>query len=376
MNKNSRILHITYDLRDRLKRDKTTAVKNLIDISNDIGQAKIIDLVRVPYIHEEKLEFYSDNHVAINSFGFPFGIFLIKTLERVLNHINHIQQQKQFELKNINLVHAHKLTYEGYIGYKIAKEYSIPLAITLRQTDSRVIKNKPHLLKLYKEILSYSSVIFYLNPFSVVDLKSKVGIKFFDTYIKNKLQLLPNIINWEISTNNESQFNPFELLTILRMNKESVHRKNLKRLLVALSQIKEQKIILNIIGDGDFRYRVESWVNKYELKNRVNFLGQIPNSKIQSYLAKSGSFVLPSLSESFGMVYAESLISGTPILYSKNRLGFDGFFEGVGPAVDAISIDSIKDGILDIVKNNRLYRERINQLNSEKCFRNIFKTIY
>lgn len=369
------ILHITYDLRDRLHREKTTAVKNLIDISKNYGTAIVIDLVRVPLFNEEKIEWVSENHLQINSFGLPYGIFLKQSLDRVLNHIENSIRSGKINLSNINMIHAHKLTFEGYIGYKIAKKYSLPLILTLRQTDSRVIKNKHNLLSLYKDILQYSSVIFYLNPFSILDLKSKVGVKFYESFIQEKLYLLPNIIDLNAEINTENQFNPYELLTILRMNKESVHRKNIKRLLIALSQLKEEKITLNIIGDGDYRYKVESWINKYGLKNSVNFLGQIPNSKIKLYFAKSGAFVLPSLSESFGMVYAESLICGIPILYSKNRLGFDGFFDGVGAAVEALSVNSIKQGIKDIISNNHLYRARISQLNKESAFK-IFSKSY
>jgi hypothetical protein len=369
------ILHITYDLRDRLNKDKTTAVKNLIDISNTSGNAIVIDLVRVPLFSEEKIERVSENHLQINSFGLPYGIFLKKSLDRVLNHINNSIRSGKINLSNINLVHAHKLTFEGYIGYKIAKEYSLPLILTLRQTDSRVIKNKPNLLSLYKDILQYSSIIFYLNPFSILDLKSKVGVKFYESFIQGKLYLLPNIIDLNAEINTENLFNPYELLTILRMNKESVKRKNIKRLLIALSSLKEERIKLNIIGDGDYRYKVESWVNKYSLKSSVSFLGQVPNSEIKSYYSKSGGFILPSLSESFGMVYAEALICGTPILYSKNRLGFDGFFDGVGTAVDALSIDSISQGIKDIIRNNSSYRTRIAQLNKENAF-SIFSKSY
>lgn len=369
------ILHITYDLRDRLKKDKTTAVKNLIDISNNFGNAFVIDLVRVPFLREEKIERISENHLQINSFGLPYGIFLKKSLDRVLDHIYNSIRNGKINLDNITMIHSHKLTFEGYIGYKIAKKYSLPLILTLRQTDSRVIKNKPNLLSLYKDIIQYSSIIFYLNPFSVLDLKSKVGVKFYENFVLEKLHLLPNIINFNKVINSENQFNPYELLTILRMNKESVKRKNIKRLLISLSLLKEEGIKLNIIGDGDYRYKVESWVNKYGLKSNVNFLGQIPNSNIQSYYSKSGGFILPSLSESFGMVYAEALICGTPILYSKDRLGFDGFFEGVGAAVDALSIDSIKKGIKDIVKNNSSYRARITQLNTENAFK-IFSKSY
>ena len=76
---------------------------------------------------------------------------------------------------------------------------------------------------------------------------------------------------------------------------------------------------------------------------------------------------MPSLNETFGMVYAESLIHGTPILYSSNT-GFDGMFKNVGVAVNPHSVNSIVNGIDDILKNNKLYRNTINDLNMKNAF--------
>lgn len=375
MNKKLNILHITYDLRDRLNKDKTTAVKNLIDISKTSGNAVVIDLVRVPLFSEEKIEWASENHLQINSFGLPYGIFLKKSLDRVLDNIANSIRSGKINLSDINIVHAHKLTFEGYIGYKIASKYSIPLVITLRQTDSKVLRMKPNLLPFYKKVLQYSKVIFYLNPYSIVDLESQIGTSFFNEHIKYKLVLLPNIIKLNSDVDRTIQFDSYELLTIIRMTKESVHRKNLKRLLKAFSLIKNDNLKLKIIGDGEYLGTVKKWIKKYKLQDRVTLLGNIQNSEIHNYYLRSAAFVLPSLSESFGMVYAESLICNTPILYSKNRLGFDGFFEGVGPAIDALSVKSIKEGILNIIRDNDLYRQKIKILKDQNAF-DIFSKPY
>ena len=63
------------------------------------------------------------------------------------------------------------------------------------------------------------------------------------------------------------------------------------------------------------------------------------------------AFVMPSFSETFGMVYAEALLNGTPILYSKDT-GFDGLFDNVGVVVDPHSLVSIGEGLRKIVQKN------------------------
>jgi glycosyltransferase involved in cell wall biosynthesis len=375
MNNKINILHISYDLRDRLKRETTTAVKKLINLSNNFADSSVIDLIRVTNLNKEKIECSYYNKIEIDSFGLPYGIFLTKALDRVLNHIISAEQSGCIDLNKINIVHAHKLTYEGYIGYNICKKHKLPLIITLRQTDTMILNRKPFLRKLFRQILAYSDVIFYLNPYSKVLLEKRLGNQFYDSVLKNKMILLPNIVERDLFSPSKTSSTPSDLLTILRMDKRSVKRKNMKRLLIAFSLIKNDKLKLNIIGSGNYLYKIKFWVKKYNLENRVNFLGRIPNADIDKYYSNSLAFLLPSISESFGLVYAESIINGTPILYSKNHLGFDGYFENVGVAVNPMSINSIKTGILNCISNNDVYRNHIKELNSNGAFK-IFSSHY
>jgi glycosyltransferase involved in cell wall biosynthesis len=156
------------------------------------------------------------------------------------------------------------------------------------------------------------------------------------------------------------------------MTKESVKRKNIKRLFIALSGIKDIDWKLNLIGSGEYYNKIESWANKYKIRDRINFLGNINNQDIGQYYSEAAAFILPSLMESFGMVYAESLLNTTPILYSKGVLGFEGVFNGVGPAVDPWSVRSIREGIRDILNENENYRKNIRELSKSGSI-NIFK---
>lgn len=363
------ILHITYDLRDRLLRDKTDAVKNLIEITSQIGTPSILDLVRVPNFSEEMTKKISDNHLFINSFGLPYGILLLNTLKRVVNKIEMANNSNLFDLRKVDLIHAHKLTFEGYIGFKIAKSFNKPLVITLRQTDTYVLLYKPHLINIYKKILEYSKVIYYVNPYSLILLKKRLGSSFYGKIPLNKFVLLPNIVEREQFNNNKLVVSKSAFLTIFRMDKQSVKRKNIKRLLKAFSLIADKEVTLNIIGSGDYENTVRRWVKNFGLNSRITFLGKIPNKDIDRYFKESAAFLLPSISETFGLVYAEALLNRTPILYSKNRLGFDGFFENVGPAVNPTSVESIRQGIIDCIENNLSYRQTINELSSKGEFK-------
>ena len=364
------LLHLTYDLRNRLNRETTSAVNHLIKQSAKISETCTIDLMRVTKFSEELEKSINSNHLIINTFGFPYGFMLIKHLNRAFKQIINAQQKGLIDLKVFTIIHSHKLTFEGYIGYLISKELNLPLMVTFRQTDLRVMKYRPELKKLYRSILTHAKKVIYLLPVMLNFFEDYLGKNFFSDEIKSKLVYLPNIVERPIQ---DVKITPQKklFLTILRMTKESVMRKNLKNLLIGFKGLEDKTVKLKIIGDGDYLEQVRSWVKKFGLTKRVEFIGYVPNSEIDSYYREATAFVLPSFSESFGMVYAESLLNGTPIMWSKGVLGFDGMFDGVGVAADPYSVESIRDGMNLLVEKNDEFRKSIKFLKTDGRF-NIF----
>ncbi len=74
---------------------------------------------------------------------------------------------------------------------------------------------------------------------------------------------------------------------------------------------------LFIIGDGPERVRLEALSREWQLTSRVHFRGRIPQKQIPEILAKSNAIIVPSLGgEVFGMVIAENMLRGIPVVAS------------------------------------------------------------
>ncbi len=369
-----KILNLSYDLRDRYNRKVTPAISNLINVSKSKFNPFIIDLVRTPIPWQEEVNLKGSHHLMINVFGLPYGLLMNWSQDRALNLVRKIASQEEIDLKSFNLIHSHKLTFEGMIGYKLSKDYDIPLIVTLRQTDTMVFNKKIGTIKLFKPVIKRCTKILYLIPQILLRMEKIFGKSFFDDHIMPKAVLLPNIVDRKINVlKNDVESGSF--VTVIKMEKKIVNRKNVKRLLIAFNQLSNYNITLSIVGDGSYRSKIEKWVNELNLHGKVKFVGHVNNDKIDKYYAKAEAFLLPSISESFGLVYAEALLNGTPIMYSKDHLGFDGFFDGVGVGVNPKSVESIKDGILKLFKNGSSYRKNINSLSQAGEF-NIFNSYY
>jgi len=368
------ILHITYDLRDRHNREKTSAVRNLIKLNQNFSNISVIDILRTPILFEEKSELISQNHLVIDSFGLPFGLLFRMSQNRVVKKIYDADSSGLFRINSTKLIHSHKMTFDGYVGYQIALKYDLPFIVTVRQTDTMVLNKKRGLIKHFKPLIIKCEKIFYLIPQITLRLEKILGTDFFEKHIKDKLVFLPNIVERKTDTENKHVVKN-NFVTVLRMDKRSVKRKNLKRLLLGFKKLNNREFKLKIIGTGDYMYKVMEWVDELELKDRITFLGKVENSLIDEHYANAEAFLLPSISESFGMVYAEALMNGTPIMYSKDRLGFDGMFEGVGVGVDPLSVDSIAEGIKNLSSNSTNFRSKIRELDNNNAF-DVFSSEY
>src|SRR5208283_3467879 len=98
-----------------------------------------------------------------------------------------------------------------------------------------------------------------------------------------------------------------------------VTAKGLGLLLEAARLLQQQNrpIELMVVGDGPERNSLEKLADKWKIAPQVRFLGRLPNSQIAGLLGSADLLVVPSLGgEVFGMVMAENMLRGIPILAS------------------------------------------------------------
>ena len=78
---------------------------------------------------------------------------------------------------------------------------------------------------------------------------------------------------------------------------------------------KAVKTRLIMIGDGPDRSKAEAYCRAHHLRDRVFFLGNVPN--LEEVLGACDLFLLPSETESFGMAALEAMTSEVPVIASR-----------------------------------------------------------
>jgi glycosyltransferase involved in cell wall biosynthesis len=71
---------------------------------------------------------------------------------------------------------------------------------------------------------------------------------------------------------------------------------------------------LTIVGDGPERGALERLVEKLGIRPFVHFTGAIASVDVPSYLARADLMIFPAQGEGFGLVAAEALMAGVPVV--------------------------------------------------------------
>lgn len=135
-------------------------------------------------------------------------------------------------------------------------------------------------------------------------------------------------------------------------------RKNLKRLIEAVSRIENLKLLIvgKTEGEGRRGWKFEEILEtpkRLGVEDRVKFLGFVPTEELQNLLSGSLAFVLPSLWEGFGIPVVEAMACGTPVIVS-NVSSLPEVVGDAGLLVDSYSVDQIEQAIRSVVSDKKL----------------------
>ncbi len=197
----------------------------------------------------------------------------------------------------------------------------------------------------------------YKNAHKIACRSEVIKTKFLKLYpeFENKTFVCYSGINCEII---HKKWNPEEKVKVLTCA-NLIKRKNIDKV---IRECENLNVELKIIGDG------KEFQNLKKLSSKPEFLGWIEHEKVIQEMQKADIFALPSVNETFGMVYLEAMASGCITICSEN----DG---AAGIIKDGENGYFWKDGIInEIVKsqnqNNILensYNTILNYTSEKAC---------
>ena len=267
--------------------------------------------------------------------------------------------------EKLNIMHVHYAIPHASAAVnakQILATYGIhiPIVTTLHGTDITLLGKD----KSFKPVIEYA-----INQSDAVtavseDLKEETLLNF---KIKDEIKVIPNFIDMSLYKQECNQLlrNKFakkeEAILVHISNFRKVKRvQDVVKIFEKVNKQVPSKLLM--IGDGPERLKAEQLCRKLGIAKNVRFLGKL--KVIEKFLCIADVFVLPSETESFGLVALEAMASKVAVISTNsgglpevNIDGKTGYLSDVGDVNKMANdtIDLLKDADkLNQFKNNAL----------------------
>lgn len=246
----------------------------------------------------------------------PFNFSRKNGGHRALKAANRIITNKRIDF---DLIHAHFTSPSGYVGANLKKTYNKPFVLTVHEASDwflREIQSEDE--KLIQTWMMADRIICVNNK--ELNELNKFNID------SHKLLYVPNGFD-------PCYFKPYDKISAQKKLGIPADKRIILNI-AALEEYKGQKyliqamkavlasrtdVMLYIVGQGSLKKYLQSIINRYDLQDYVVLAGgNKPINEIALWMNACDAFILPSLSESFGIVQIEAMACGKPVVATRN----------------------------------------------------------
>ncbi len=266
---------------------------------------------------------------------------------------------------NNDLVIINLPNFEGFPLSIIAKLFKKKV-ITLFHCQVFLPKNFFNQIINFFLNLSVYLQLYFSNKIVVYTKDYFFSLSFSKKFQKKVLEILPPIEKLSVNKNYYQKLKKQNQKKILigfsgRISQE----KGIEYLIEAIKDLKNTKLLLagpfgkEVVGEEKYFEKILKLLKKYRIDYQL--LGNLKNSHLGAFYKSIDVLVLPSVNqtEAFGMVQAEAMLSGTPVIASSlagvrqpiklTKMGI------IVPPKDS---KAIKNTLIKIIKNRKKYTNK------------------
>ena len=279
-------------------------------------------------------------------------LFFFHKVERTVREI-----EKTVDLEQIACIHATTLFSDGMVAMELHRKYGIPYIVAVRNSDVNVfLRYMPHLWWVHRAVLESASKVVFITPNLRQRLLKHPTLWRMKTTTADKSIVIPNGVNdfWinhlHTEKNNETSH---RLLYAGIFNRN----KNIPRMIHALQSLRPEipDLHLDVAGDGgDNEQQVLALMKQHT--DWITYHGKITDLEEMRMLYRANSvFVMPSKSETFGLVYIEALSQGLTVLWSRGEAIEGMFSEPIGESVNPLNESDMAAAMKKLLQHPEAY---------------------
>jgi len=338
------------------KKNKITVLTFLHDhkLSNQVTRSQLT-IIRMPYWFKISKGFISPQSI------FYFLNKINKCDLVILNQPNFEGLflaiiAKIFNKKIISIFHC-QVFLEGNLLTKVVNfALDTSMKIQLHLSDKIVVYTKdyinslPYFKKLINKTVDVLPPIEYFSP-------DKKFLNYL-LKLKNEKSKMKNVV-WIGYAGRISSEKGIEYLV------QSINRLDIKNITLVFAGPYGK----DVAGENNYYNKIVTMLKKYKIK--YSFLGNLTDKQLSAFYKMIDVLVLPSINqtEAFGMVQAEAMIAGTPVVASNLpgvRIPIK--LTKMGKIVEPKNAEQIKQAILEILGNKNKFTNTDLIKNAQRIF--------
>ncbi|MFL1406161.1 glycosyltransferase [Marinobacter sp. M1N3S26] len=270
----------------------------------------------------------------------PYGNFWLYR-----HQLSRLLEQYVKEHGRPDVIHAHSALYAGAASVSLGAELDIPVVVTEHSSVYARGYYAGWQLRLAETAFSHASGCICVSPALGALLENLIPVT------SGRWRWIPNVVaerfcNMESQAGAASSRITFLNLAMMTENKGQ------SDLIAAFHDfqalVPESELLLG--GDGPARSVLEGQVHDMGLSGKVRFLGVVPPDEVPGLLARVDVMVIASHYETFGVVAAESLMAGVPVIATRCGGPESIVLEGDGELVSAGAPDELMSAMHKVTR--------------------------
>lgn len=256
----------------------------------------------------------------------------------------------------------------GFLSLLPGTHKTTPYIVSLRGSDVPLYDAYNKNLQYTHKILKPFTTYIWKKAKKVVAVTKSLKITALKTAPAQDIIVIPNGVEMDSFKPVEKTKRPDDTLRLLSVTR-LIERKGVEHILQALAELKDQNITLLVVGTGNYENNLKHICEDLLLNDLVTFYGYCPREKLSALYSQSDVFVLPSLAEAFGNVFAEAMAYGLPIIGTRIGGIIDLVDDENGILVEPGNVEEIKQAIMTM-KHSPDIRTRMKKTNRKKIVEN------
>ncbi len=279
-------------------------------------------------------------------------LFFFHKIDRIVREI-----EKTVDLNQISCCHATTLFSDGMVAMELYRKYGIPYVVAVRNCDvNAFLRYMPHLWWVHRAVIESADKVVFIAPALRQRLLKHPTLLGMQKMAEEKSMVIPNGINEFWLNNLHTEKNPETSHNLMYAGIFN-RNKNLPRLIHTLQSLHTEfpDLHFDVAGDGgDNEKQVLNLMRQHS--DWITYHGKITDLEEMKKLYRSnGIFVMPSKSETFGLVYVEALSQGLSVLWSRGE-AIDGLFtEHIGESVNPLNSNDLAKKLRLLINQSENY---------------------